>query len=144
MPYSMVRPSERDKNNFEKVLRLAISIRAEESTSLPSYPSIGVRTIVQEQRRLSEREVTQVAEQYQAGRSTYQLAGEWKINRSTVTLALKRADVPIRKPRLSARQIEEAVRLRANGWSLNQLGTKFGMDPKTMKQRLAEAPPRPM
>lgn len=131
-------PSESDKNKHEKALRLAVEIVAGDVRSLPVTPVDGVCTIRQPQRRLSATEAAQVAEQYRAGASTYQLAAEWKINRATVTLALERAAVPIRKPRLSASQLEEAAHLSASGWSLNRLGRKFGVDPKTMKRRLAE------
>jgi hypothetical protein len=55
-----------------------------------------------------------------------------------VSLALKRGDVPTRKVELSERQLAEARRLRLDeGWSLNKLGRHFGVDPKTMKRRLA-------
>jgi len=30
--------------------------------------------------------------------------------------------------------LEEALRLQAEGWSLNRLGAKFRLDPKTMKR----------
>jgi len=44
------------------------------------------------------------------------------------------------RPRtLTKSQLEEAARLQGDGWSMNRLGAKFGLDPKTMKVRLAGA-----
>lgn len=58
-----------------------------------------------------------------------------------MTLTLKRADVPIRKPQFSGGRIEEAAQLYASDWSLNRLGHKFGMDPKTVKGDSADEAP---
>ncbi len=74
-----------------------------------------------------------------AGATLRQIAGRWGINRETATLALKRAGEPVRKrSTIDPSILEEALRLQAECWSLNRLGVKFGLDPKTMKKRLAE------
>jgi len=81
-----------------------------------------------------------IAAQYRGGKTTYELASDWQINRATVTMALKRVSEPVRRPRtLTKSQLEEAARLQADGWSMNRLGAKFRLDPKTMKVRLAGA-----
>ena len=79
-----------------------------------------------------------IAAQYQSGISTYELAKCWGINRQTVTSAIARAGIPIRKVNLTDSRLREAYELNSQGWSLNRLGKKYGMDPKTMKKLLAE------
>ncbi|WP_181110572.1 hypothetical protein [Rathayibacter sp. AY1B8] len=39
---------------------------------------------------------------------------------------------------LTDRQLEDAASLKTRGWSLNQLGALYGVDPKTMKKRLQQ------
>ena len=134
---SVVHPSETDQKKGESALRLAQSVMAGEIAT-PTERE-GVRVIHQAQRRLTKDEVEQIGAQYCGGRSTYELTKEWGVNRETISLALRRAGVPTRHPRLTDEQLKEALRLHRDGWSLNRLGQKFGLDPKTMKKRLALA-----
>lgn len=91
----------------------------------------------QTQHHLTAREIAEIGAQYGTGASTYKLAERWGINRDTVTLALKKAGVEVReRGQLTPLQLQEARRLQAEGWSLNRLGRRFGLDPKTMKKRL--------
>ena len=134
-----MRPSERDKKKAERALDLALRVLGGE---LPSSPSNrpGAQAVVQLQRRLTSEQTHLIAAQYRAGKSTYELAADWQINRATVTKALKRAGEPIRRPTLSEEQLLEAARLQEEGWSLIRLGKKYYVDPKTLKKRLSGLP----
>lgn len=136
-----MRLSDTEQNKAEKALRLAASVVSGDFAITNQHE--GVRAIRQVQRRITNREAEQIGAQYQNGRSTYELAKEWGVNRETVSLALRRARVPPRCPRLTNAQLQEAHGLHRDGWSLNQLGKKYGIDPKTMKKRLAAPPSRP-
>lgn len=100
----------------------------------PDYE--GKRSIRQEHRRLNAEQIEQLVAEYRAGATTYQLAKHWQIHRHTVTAHLERAGEPIRRPFLTPEQLVEAAELWAEGWSINRLARKYGMDPKTMKSRL--------
>lgn len=132
----MVRLSETEQNKAARALNLALRVLGGELPQPPRHRP-GVQTVVQQQRRLTPAETELVAAEYRDGKTTYELATDWQINRSTVTMALKRARVPIRRPRLSHEQLLEAAALRQEGWSFNRLGAKFGIDPKTIKARLS-------
>jgi DNA-directed RNA polymerase specialized sigma24 family protein len=92
------------------------------------------------QRRLTPDETRAVANEYLAGSSMHEISARWVINRETVATALRRAGVEARQPEaLTAEELQEAQALFESGWSLNQLGKKFGIDPKTIKKRLTAA-----
>lgn len=96
------------------------------------------RQVRQPQHRLTPDEITAVSEEYRAGLSMREIAEIRKINRETVALALQPAGILTRNPKaLTTTQLSEAASLYAEGWSLNRLGRKYGIDPKTMKKRLA-------
>ena len=73
---------------------------------------------------------------YQAG-TVYELAQQFGIDRKTVSWTLHRHQVPMRRRGLSPGQIEEAVQLRAEGWSTYKISIKMGTDQRTIRRRLA-------
>ncbi|WP_337189959.1 ABC transporter permease [Rathayibacter iranicus] len=73
---------------------------------------------------------------YAAGGNIRQLAASWGVSREAVRSALRQQHVPVRQVVLTDRQLEDAAALKTRGWSLNQLGALYGVDPKTMKARL--------
>jgi DNA invertase Pin-like site-specific DNA recombinase len=87
-------------------------------------------------KQLKADQVQELIAGYQAGATVYQLGERFGIDRKTVSLVLRRHDVPMRRRGLSAEQIEEAVRLYEYGWSLARIGRKLGADPTTVLNRL--------
>src|SRR6478609_2072874 len=83
-----VRLSEADQNKAERALGFALLVLGGELLSSPTHHT-GVNTVVQLRRRLTRKQTESIAAQYRAGKSTYELAAEWQINRATVTMALK-------------------------------------------------------
>ena len=88
---------------------------------------------VKRHRRLSAEEVSELADQYLDGLTIDQLAIKWSINRGTVMGHLKRQGVQTRRPSglLEGERLVEATELYESGVSLNQLGKRFELDPKT-------------
>lgn len=124
------------QNNSERVLEAAREVLAGAVVRPVAEPA---RALKQCQHRLSADETATIAAEYQAGASTYQLAKTWHVSRETVTLALRRAGVEARERGvLTPPQLVEARRLRGEGWSLNQLGARYGIAPKTVRRRLDE------
>jgi len=133
-----VRLTEAGAQKYEQALRAAERLLAGDlptPVAAPDYEP--TRRIRQAQHRLTSDEISAIGEEYQAGMSTREIAEARKINRETVSLALRRAGIPTRKLEISAEQLAEAAELRTEGWSLNRLGKRFGVDPKTIKKRLA-------
>jgi len=65
-------------------------------------------------------------------RDCYQLGGQFGIDRRRVSRILHRHGVPMRRRGLSLCQIDEAVRLYGEGWSLARIGGQMGVDPTTV------------
>lgn len=91
---------------------------------------------VQSQRRLRSEAVDALIEGYLAGRTVYELAAEFGINRRTVSEHLHRRRVPMRRRGLSAVQKKEAIRLYEQGWSLARIGARFKVHPGTVRNHL--------
>ena len=75
--------------------------------------------------RLTDAQIDRLVEGYLAGKSVYQLAPVFGINRQTVSLHLKRRGVTMRRQGLAEADRPEIERLRSEGWSFTRLGERF-------------------
>jgi site-specific DNA recombinase len=89
-------------------------------------------------KQLDADQVQELIAGYRTGATVYQLGERFGIDRKTVSLVLRRHEVPMRRRGLSAEQIDEAVRLYQGGWSLARIGRKMDVDPTTVLNRLRE------
>ncbi|PRW64761.1 hypothetical protein CEP50_02685 [Actinopolyspora mortivallis] len=80
----------------------------------------------------------QLIEGYQAGATVYELGEQFGIERRTVSTILHRHGVPMRRRGLSAEQIDDAVRLYNQGWSLARIAARMDVAAGTVRQRLHE------
>ncbi|HEX5407597.1 MAG TPA: helix-turn-helix domain containing protein [Pseudonocardiaceae bacterium] len=80
----------------------------------------------------------QVIAGYQAGATVYELADQFGIDRKTVSRILRRHEVPMRRTGLTAKQVDQAVRLHENGWSTAQIAEQLDSTQRTVQRRLAE------
>ncbi len=64
-------------------------------TDISYDPNSKVNAYTQEQKRLSDDEIRQIAEKYSAGASTYELAAEFGCHRSTISRALKKSRIEV-------------------------------------------------
>ncbi|PEG33009.1 helix-turn-helix domain containing protein [Mycolicibacterium agri] len=91
-------------------------------------------------RRLSPAEQTQLVEEYRGGRSTYELAHQFRIHRRTVVTHLERHGVPVRPQlKMTPTVVEQAKRLYADGHSLAAIGDDLGVDATTVLNALKKA-----
>jgi hypothetical protein len=95
-----------------------------------------VQTRKQIHRRLRPPEIDELAASYLAGATVYQLAEQFRIHRTTVSLLLERKRVPRRNRPLSPAQIEQARVLYATGQSLATVGGQLGCDANTVRLAL--------
>ncbi|WP_433576779.1 helix-turn-helix domain-containing protein [Nocardia brasiliensis] len=70
--------------------------------------------------------------------TVYQLATKYSISRGTVSKHLRAMGIEMRMKGLSSEQIEEAVRLYGQGWSLMRIAGQLGVDHGTVWKRLRE------
>jgi DNA invertase Pin-like site-specific DNA recombinase len=89
-------------------------------------------------KRLSEEQVQQLAEGYEAGATVYELGDQFGISRQTVGKILKQHGVTMRRQGLTPDQIDEAVRLYEAGWSLARIGERMDVNDTTVLTRLRE------
>jgi transposase len=73
---------------------------------------------------------------YQAGATVYELGRQFGVNRKAVSTILRRYGVSMRRQGLHSEQIEEAARLRAAGWTLDEVGNQLSVDARTVARRL--------
>jgi lambda repressor-like predicted transcriptional regulator len=95
----------------------------------------------QRQRRLTASEKVAVAQQYRAGAEMRELAVTFKVHRASISRCLRELGIPLRRQGLRAEDVPEAAKLYEAGWSLAQLGEKYGCAHTTIRLRLMESLP---
>jgi site-specific DNA recombinase len=88
------------------------------------------------QRRLSTVEIEALIADYEAGGRVSELAQVYGIHRTTVSAHVARAGKTRRQ--LTEAQIEEAVRLYEEGWSLRAVGQRLDVSDKAIRRLLDE------
>jgi len=83
-------------------------------------------------------QVEQLVERYRARATTYELAKEFDCHRTTVSEALKRAGVRLRRTGLLPSDIPEAISMYESGLSLAAVGERFNVTGDTVATRLRE------
>ena len=91
-------------------------------------------------RKLSPTECAQLAEQYRDGKSTLELARQFKMHRNTVAAHLEREGVAVRGQRkMTPQLIERAKQLYAEGQPLTAIGKHLGVEASTVGKALKRA-----
>jgi hypothetical protein len=106
-----------------------------------SQLSVGKRKNYRPNRRLTAAERTELAAQYRDGKSAFELARQYGINRHTVTKHLQREGVIIRgsQVKMTPELIAKAAYLYASGQSLVKVGAHLSVDPTTVHKALKNA-----
>ncbi len=92
----------------------------------------------QVQNWLTSDQQAELISRYLAGDTAHQLAETFRVHRTTVAKLL--VDAGIRRPRsLTPEQVQEAIRLYADGWSCEHIGQHFGRDHSTIWLALKRA-----
>ncbi|GAB3423533.1 helix-turn-helix domain-containing protein [Flindersiella endophytica] len=102
-------------------------------TDSESAPAPGGR---QSQTRLTPDDVARLVAGYRSGRTIYELAGEFKIARQTVSEHLHRHGVRMRRRGLTETDVAEAVRLRKQGLTLKTISDHFEVCIDTVRHHL--------
>jgi hypothetical protein len=86
--------------------------------------------------RLGPDGAAQLVTDYQAGRSTKWLQRTYKLSQGAVLRLLDVNGVPRRRQGLTEVQVEEAVQLYREGWSLTRIGDRFRKDHTVVRNAL--------
>ncbi|WP_100464089.1 helix-turn-helix domain-containing protein [Mycobacteroides abscessus] len=86
--------------------------------------------------RLDASVVNELIKQYESGKSSYELAKVYGINKGSVIKLLRQAGITIRNQGLTSQKIAEATQLYESGLSLANIGTRFGVDHGTVWRAL--------
>jgi hypothetical protein len=81
-------------------------------------------------------EVTELIKAYEQQETIKALAQRFDIHRVTVSALLRRHGVELRQTGLAPDEVDAAMHLYRQGWSLARLGTKFGVDSTTVWRAL--------
>jgi DNA-binding MarR family transcriptional regulator len=90
---------------------------------------------VQQLRRLSVDEISDLVAGYRDGQTVFQLGSRFGINRKTVGAILKRQGVSTSKG-VPQEDWPELSRLRAEGWKLRALAERFSVEADTVSRTL--------
>jgi len=83
-------------------------------------------------RRLSECDVTDLVTRYRDGATVYELAERFSIHRTTVSGHLHRRGIKMRMLGLDDQQLDLAIRLYEQGWSVSRIGGHCGANGGTV------------
>jgi DNA invertase Pin-like site-specific DNA recombinase len=89
-------------------------------------------------RQLDVEQTQELIAAYRAGSTVYQLGDQFGIDRRTVGKILTRNGVQTKHPGLSADDIDQAIQLYADRWSLARIGERLGVTATTVHRRLRE------
>ncbi len=95
-----------------------------------------VRVLRQAQRRLSPAELQALIAEYEAGARVGELAKVYDLHRTTVAKHVARAGKT--RPVMTVAQIDEAVLLYRDGWTLHNVGQHLGVADQTIRRVLVE------
>lgn len=95
-----------------------------------------VRVLRQVQRRLTPTELETLIAEYEAGARVCELAKVYDLHRTTVARHVARAFKT--RPVMTEAQIDEAVRLYRDGWTLHSVGQHSGVADQTIRRVLVE------
>jgi uncharacterized protein (DUF433 family) len=101
-------------------------------------PSDRPRPSRQIQRHLAPNEVDNLLRAVSHGDTIDQLATTFGVHRTTVIAHLERQGAP-RRSGIVANNIDEAIRLYKEGWSLARVGEHFDVDAETVRRALRTA-----
>ena len=113
-----------------------VSVRSERAQhgDSTSSTSLGYQPV----RHLRRSEVDQLVRAYGGGAKVAELAALFGIHRETVGKHLQARGIDTRGAKISAEEIQEAAALYRQGWSLDRLAKKFGINDGTVRSRLLE------
>jgi hypothetical protein len=90
-------------------------------------------------RQLRPAELDGLVEGYRAGKTVFQLADQFGIDRRTVGRHLRKRGIDTTPPGLQPEDVAAAADLYRSGWSLARIGDKYGTASTTVRVQRANA-----
>ena len=91
------------------------------------------------ERRLGPEAIAQLVADYENGLASPDLMIKYNLGKGTVLRLLRAQGVEVRNQSLTIEQIEEAIRLYLEGWSLAKVGGHFGREHTVIRDVLMRA-----
>jgi hypothetical protein len=127
-------------SNLSDVTERALRARADLGDRVEPIQTVraDVRRSFRPNHKLQPEETDRLVADYLAGMCLSELGLKYSLHRQTAKAHLERRGVTIRSevPALAGHQVSEAVRLYAEGFGLNPIGTRLGVAPNTVKRAL--------
>jgi site-specific DNA recombinase len=117
----------------KRLLELALTWEYADTDELPAG------TKCRTARQLRQDELDHVVAGYHAGKTVYQLATKFGIDRRTVGRLLRKRGVDTTPPGLQPDEVLAAIDLYRTGWSLARIGNKYGIADTTVRVYLMKA-----
>ena len=125
-----------DLNNVRAAAKLRPKIFRSHAVSLPSTDravneqgEIVVSKIKQEQKRLSDDEVSLIIAAYKSGSSTYDLAEQFGCHRNTISNAIKSRGVSVTIRKDEKLDAEDVIAMYENMHTSAEIAEKYGVGP---------------
>lgn len=102
-------------------------------------PDVKVNAYKQNQKRLSDSEIRQIAERYSAGASTYELAGAFGCHRSTISRTLKKSGIEVTHEAAKRESLTaQVLQMYADYHKPVDIGKALGINAATVRKILHE------
>jgi uncharacterized protein (DUF433 family) len=111
----------------------------EESTNtqmIHEYGETIAKNIKQYQKHLTEMEISEIAQKYQAGKSTYELAKEYDCNRHTVSNTLKKQGIDVTTSKANRLDPDDIAAMYKNLCNCAEIAEKYGVGPNIIRKCL--------
>ncbi|MDD5986521.1 MAG: helix-turn-helix domain-containing protein [Eubacteriales bacterium] len=133
----------RYRSKHDKSFRSGGSDKASEIdsdvTDISYDPNSKVDAYTQDQKRLSDDEIWQIAEKYSTGASTYELAAEFGCHRSTISRALKKTGIEVSHKASKREALTDRVLEMCEGFTRPvDIGKELGINVTTVRKILLE------
>ena len=146
-PLSVVALSVANTNNYAKIIKYRQQAESNPNKAKKEIPKPDVftdefgetakRKITQPQKRLSEKEIKSVIEEYQSGMSTYALARQYACDRHTISQCLKERGIKVTVEKItSEHDIKEIISLYQGGLKTEEVAERFGISDTTIVKHL--------
>ncbi len=126
-----------DSNKWLLLKKAHLTGQSTKIITSSDYHLIG--PIRQQQRRLTDTQVVEMARRYEAGATVYELAVAFSCHRTTVSARLKKMGVSLRLQSPSSNAINSMVHLYKSGLSAPEIGEQLGRCANTVLNALQKA-----
>lgn len=136
-----------DSNKYDSIrkakLKMSFNPSADGPSILNSHRSVNeygeteIKQIRQQQKRFSDVEISEIAQEYRSGKTTYELAEQYGCARHTIVTALKKMGIMATKAKAQeALDADEVIRLYNEYHTIEEIAKKHGVSSNAINRCL--------